>query len=288
MREASIHLRWITREKAANSKVSELTWHSNRSLHSQHSSDWLLRDVRSYKNRVWTAESSIHCRFWLRSNLLFNRGTQQHRCEDSELALQLAYTILDTSKCQPSILIPIAGSSSYRAPKLNSSTLGNCCLRLPVSATKFHARWTKDVETFASYLLRIAFCASLSACAPNENTLLMFGQAQTLGISISGSTTQQSVELTLGYRDIDIALVPTTAGSNSRDIRKLQADAAGPKGAVSHDALSVLGQFDANAKSGSSEVGLGKFFATGLAAKRLADGFAHKMGAPETPNEPTE
>ncbi len=46
------------------------------------------------------------------------------------------------------------------------------------------------------------------------------------------------------------------------------------------DALSVLGQFtiDSNATKNGVGVGLGRFFATGSAASRLADGFAAKLG----------
>lgn len=51
------------------------------------------------------------------------------------------------------------------------------------------------------------------------------------------------------------------------------------------DALSVLGQFQVDASAGSDQsgVGLGRFFATGSAASRLADGFAAKLGSKKVP-----
>lgn len=132
-----------------------------------------------------------------------------------------------------------------------------------------------------SCLLVATLFLVFSGCAPNANTLLLFGQTQTLGVTINGSTTQQGAELTLGYRDLDIAIVPVTvAPQGGGNIIELKADATGTQKDVSHDALSVLGQFNANVTSSSPGVGLGKFFATGLAAKRLADGFAHQLGAP--------
>ena len=108
-------------------------------------------------------------------------------------------------------------------------------------------------------MLLAAGCAS----APK---VLVFGQVQNVGLSISGSAPEQRAEMTLGYKDYNIAVIPTDVSSEASDGFK--------------DALSVLGQFDLNAKNeGASQgVGLGKFFATGLAARVLAEGFACKLG----------
>jgi hypothetical protein len=46
------------------------------------------------------------------------------------------------------------------------------------------------------------------------------------------------------------------------------------------DALSVLGQFSVETNSKTADVGLGKFFATGLAAQKLADGFGERLAGP--------
>ena len=50
------------------------------------------------------------------------------------------------------------------------------------------------------------------------------------------------------------------------------------------DALSVLGQFEVRSSTRTADVGLGKFFATGLAAQKLADGFSDQIaGKPASP-----
>jgi hypothetical protein len=124
----------------------------------------------------------------------------------------------------------------------------------------------------------------------------MFGQTQTLGITINGSTTQQGAELTLGYRDFDIAVVPVSVTQSTGDVTQIKSTANPDKSQSFEDALSVLGQFEANARAANPEVGLGKFFATGTAAKVLADGFKAKLsngpsqplGQPPQPPQPAQ
>ena len=62
-----------------------------------------------------------------------------------------------------------------------------------------------------------------------------------------------------------------------------------------YDSLSVLGQFDfkSDAENAAINVGLGKFFSTGMAAKKLSDGFAAKLcgeylAAKKTENAPQD
>ena len=116
----------------------------------------------------------------------------------------------------------------------------------------------------------------LQGCANNQNMPLLFGQSHTVGITIGGSTTEQGVDFTLGYKDKNFAVVPVTvkqANGNSTQIRS--------QASPGHeDALSVLGQFQVNSDTTAGNVGLGKFFATGNAAKTLADGFKARLGAP--------
>jgi hypothetical protein len=85
---------------------------------------------------------------------------------------------------------------------------------------------------------------------------------------------QATPELTVGYRDVDVALVPVTkAGLPIQSVN----------GSGFQDALSVFGQFDVGvnaATAGLPGVSLGKFFATGTAASRLADGYRCHVGAP--------
>lgn len=113
---------------------------------------------------------------------------------------------------------------------------------------------------------------ALGGCATGEQGMpLIFGRAQNVGISVAGSVPDQGAHLSIGYTDRNIAIVPTTSPGGDR-IRSMAGDGF-------EDALSVLGQFKANA-SGGAEVsaGLGTFFSTGLAARTLADGFRCEMG----------
>ena len=57
----------------------------------------------------------------------------------------------------------------------------------------------------------------------------------------------------------------------------IKANVADKDGGVSSNSLSVLGQFEVDAQAAGPKVGLGKFFATGLAADKLADGFSAKL-----------
>jgi hypothetical protein len=124
--------------------------------------------------------------------------------------------------------------------------------------------------------LMIFVATLLSACAEiPRNMPLVFGETLTFGASISGSTTDQGVEVTIGFKSRDIALVPVAIERRDGTIDKLSAGIS----AGNTDAFSVLGQFDSKTAAGTSaEVGLGRFFATGSAAQVLAAGFRCKLG----------
>lgn len=133
----------------------------------------------------------------------------------------------------------------------------------------------------------IRICTALSAavitsaCSTQGNTMLVFGQTQTLGISIGGSATDQGATFTLGYQDKNFAIVPATVRQPDGSSTQVLSTVGNPKNKAgqSQDALSVLGQFSVNTSTKSADVGLGKFFATGLAAQKLADGFSEKLAA---------
>jgi hypothetical protein len=120
-----------------------------------------------------------------------------------------------------------------------------------------------------------------SACSTQGNTMLVFGQTQTLGISIGGSATDQGATFTLGYQDKNFAIVPATVRQPDGSSTQVLSTVGNPnsKPGQSQDALSVLGQFSVNTSTKSADVGLGKFFATGLAAQKLADGFSEKLSS---------
>jgi hypothetical protein len=119
----------------------------------------------------------------------------------------------------------------------------------------------------------MALSAVFAGCAGNANMPLVFGQSQVVGISISASSVQQGGDFSLGYKDINLAVVPVTVMQADGNSTQLKSEASPGGGDRYTDALSVLGQFELRSDTKVPDIGLGKFFATGLAAKRLADGF---------------
>jgi|SRR5271166_2720993 len=114
---------------------------------------------------------------------------------------------------------------------------------------------------------------ALSGCNSYPNPPLVFYQATTLGITANATGGTATPELSLGYRDTDVALVPVATNTGVPITSSLPGS-----GGQFVDALSVLGQFQVDTAAATTpHVGLGKFFATGAAAKRLADGFAGQL-----------
>lgn len=130
-----------------------------------------------------------------------------------------------------------------------------------------------------------------AGCASNTDLPLIFGTSNTIGISIGGSAPEQGGDFTIGYKGQDFALVPVSVHQPDGTERQIGVEVDGGQ---HRDAFSVLGQFKASAASSGNvpKAGLGKFFATGLAAKTLGDGFAKKLGENRTavsgctPNQP--
>ncbi|MEP3847717.1 MAG: hypothetical protein ABJM43_20415 [Paracoccaceae bacterium] len=115
----------------------------------------------------------------------------------------------------------------------------------------------------------------LTGCENLEDRVV-FAQAHTVGISVSQSQTAPTPEFVVGYKDTNVALLPTVARDSSGKTTTL-GGVSKNQGSEFNETFSVFGQFQANAASkqaGSPDVSLGKFFATGLAAQKLAAGFA--------------
>lgn len=120
----------------------------------------------------------------------------------------------------------------------------------------------------------------LSACASDQSMPLVFGRTQTIGIGVQGSAADGGASITLGFNDRNIAVVPTTASDGDR-VRSMATDDGQKETLPFEDALSVLGQFEANADARAGDVGtaLGTFFSTGTAARYLAQGFSARLAA---------
>jgi hypothetical protein len=127
---------------------------------------------------------------------------------------------------------------------------------------------------------------SVAACGNLRGANLVFGQQHTVGLSIGGSTTDRGAELTLGYKDRDIAVVPVAVDQPSDGMLiPITSTNPGPNPGdrTFADSQSVIGQFSLNGGANPGpQFGLGKFFATGLAAQKLAEGFADRMRGSQT------
>jgi hypothetical protein len=130
-------------------------------------------------------------------------------------------------------------------------------------------------KSFAIFL-SLPLAASLLACVPTDKPPLLFVQSQTVGISATANGTTQTPEFSLGYRDLDIALVPVIGADGGSLTTATEGN--------SKDAYSVIGQFNVNSTLGANpSANLGKFFATGLAARQVASGFRDKLSKSTTP-----
>lgn len=127
----------------------------------------------------------------------------------------------------------------------------------------------------------VAAAALFAGCASAPGTtMLVFGQTTTIGIAVGGTVTDQGASFSLGYQDRNFAIVPATVQQADGGATQVRSIASAGSRQSSEDALSVLGQFDVQSRtdgSGRVDIGLGKFFATGLAAKVLADGFKERI-----------
>ena len=143
----------------------------------------------------------------------------------------------------------------------------------------------------AAVVISLIALMLLPGCSNLGGASLVFGQQQNVGITLAGSGPSQEAELTLGYKDKNIAVVPVAVKQGDGTYKEIGGGIGeGENGGSSSDAYSTLGQFElttSNQASGPS-VGLGKFFATGTAAQTLSQGFADKLkGSKPTDAETT-
>ena len=123
-------------------------------------------------------------------------------------------------------------------------------------------------------ILAIAGAMLLAACGNVDSAHFIFGQQQSVGLNISASAPEQGGSLSLGFKDRNIAVIPVVVKNQDGTYTLVgAANKTGPETDI-NDSYSALGQFELNSgQNGTASVGLGKFFATGIAAQKLADGF---------------
>lgn len=126
-------------------------------------------------------------------------------------------------------------------------------------------------------LLSVVVCG----CASQQTPQLFFGEQVTVGIEIGAGASSEGFDFTLGYKDLDIAIIPVSAliSGQAQEIAAWNQENGGNR----RDALSVFGQFKGQggivgsttkpSDKTSEKITLGRFFATGLAATSLAEGY---------------
>lgn len=117
----------------------------------------------------------------------------------------------------------------------------------------------------------------LSACANFDAAHLVFGQQQSVGLDIS-ATAETGGTLSLGYKDKNVAIVPVAVKQDDGTYKLVGGTNNESEEADRNDTYATLGQFELKTGgNGTASVGLGKFFATGIAAQKLSEGFKEKL-----------
>jgi len=145
---------------------------------------------------------------------------------------------------------------------------------------------------------------ALVGCQEQRSQPLIFGQGLSFGVVVGAAPQAGNTpELSVGLKMVDIAIVPTVIGLSEEVVRQAVADSskwsallqadrkiqgnrgvdldiqsggAGNRSYESQDALSTFGSFSSTTES--DKVKLGVFFATGVAAQSLAEGFKCGVG----------
>jgi len=123
----------------------------------------------------------------------------------------------------------------------------------------------------------IAGCAEMP-----QNMPLVFAETISVGIGVGATTVDQGASFNLGFQSKDVAIVPIISydkAGNAQPMRAENDQTTAGGGSKSQDAFSVIGTFSSDTSGNTKTVGLGKFFATGTAAQRLADGFSKCLAA---------
>lgn len=135
-------------------------------------------------------------------------------------------------------------------------------------------------------ILGLAFtpgAAMLLAGCAGSTLPVVFTDQTSVGIDISG--TEQGVDLVLGFKTRSMSIVPVAVMRKDKDGNVVEVVRMGGKDkqktndddGVVKDSFSTFGNFtvDTEVRGVTASVGLGRFFATGVAAQKIAE----KLGA---------
>lgn len=108
---------------------------------------------------------------------------------------------------------------------------------------------------------------------------LVFAQTNSMGIDIQTAISTEGPQFTIGYTGRNMALIPITMESEDGVLKRLGSQLFDTtlNNPVATDALSVFGQFEANTETAAFNYGLNRFFTTGVAARRLTEGFRARI-----------
>lgn len=134
----------------------------------------------------------------------------------------------------------------------------------------------------AAVVVTLVLPALLAACSSTRENLL-FVETYDLGIGIHPAPTTGMIQFNVGFKATDLAVVPIASVEgdgrvNQRRAKSKNADNAG----LEKDAVSVFAQFrngtqPVAGESGQHQVGIGRFFSTGVAAVNLARAYECAM-----------
>lgn len=109
-----------------------------------------------------------------------------------------------------------------------------------------------------------------TASSPYQAPLL-FLRSDVVGIDIGGSLAEQGLQFDLGYTNRNLALIPVYAAGAGGKVVRIAGASDGAASDRSNDAMSVLGQFKVNTETTRLGLGLGRYFATGVAARNMGE-----------------
>jgi hypothetical protein len=105
---------------------------------------------------------------------------------------------------------------------------------------------------------------------------LVFMRSDVLGLDMGGTGTQDGIAFTLGFSNRNLALIPTNARGPKGKLVSIAGDNQ-HGGAKQLDTLSVMGQFRVSTNTKAFNLDLGRYFATGVAARNLGIGVGSRV-----------
>lgn len=115
---------------------------------------------------------------------------------------------------------------------------------------------------------------------------LLFLRTDVVGIDLGGSLAEQGLQFVLGYRNRNLALIPVYAEGAGNAVVRIVGKSETDNGEDALDALSVLGQFRTNTSTAKLDLGLERYFATGVAARNLGTSLRTAIAKTAAPSEP--